>query len=112
MAAKLKPIKTQNEYNLLTSPDTLGDRVGVVVFYSAANAGAWKAQLTDLNDLAGDFFEEASFIGVDVRFFPAILAQFAGAAEGKAAVFKKGAADATVVDSAIETLRAAVKAKK
>jgi hypothetical protein len=29
-----------------------------------------------LNDLAGDFFDEASFIGVDVRFFAAIVEQY------------------------------------
>merc|ERR1711991_200390 len=106
MAAKLKQIKTQNEYNMLTSAETIGNKVGVVVFYSGKDAAAWKAQLRDLNDLAGDFFDEASFIGVDARFFPAILQTFPGAAEGKAAVFKADQTD--VVDSSVDSIKGAI----
>ena len=56
MAAKLKPIKTQNEYNILTG-DALGDKVAVVVFYDGGDAATWKKHTEELNDIAGDFYE-------------------------------------------------------
>lgn len=83
----------------------------MIVFYSGANAAAWKQALADWNDLAGDFFEKASFIGVDVRFFAPILAQYPGAAEGKAAVFKKGG-EAKIVAATLDDVRQAVNSYK
>jgi hypothetical protein len=74
-AAKLKVIKTLNEFNILSSQQTLGNKFGVIVFFSGENAAAWKSTMSDLNDLAGDFFDHASFIGVDVRFFQQIVDQ-------------------------------------
>lgn len=112
MAAKVKVIKTQNEFNILSSEQTLGKKAGVICFFNGQDAAAWKARLQDLNDLAGDFFEEASFIGVDTRFFPAIVDQFK-AGVNQAAVFRhvKGApaADVQVVDLSVAAVRAAVK---
>lgn len=114
MAAKLKPIKTLNEYNLLTGSDALGDKVAVVVFYDGGDAAGWKKQTLILNDLAGDFFETASFIGVDSRFFKQILESFNGAAQSKAAVWhgKKGVDSAKVVESSADAIRGAILAAK
>jgi hypothetical protein len=111
MAAKTKQIKTENEYNILTKKDALGNKVGVAIFYNGKDASAFKTQLSDLNDLAGDFFEEASFIAVDVRFFPNILAQHPGAAEGKASIFKVDGQKA-LVDSDCASIKDAVNKHK
>jgi hypothetical protein len=110
MAAKLKPIKTLNEYNLLTGSDALGQKNAVVVFYDGGKTAAWKNQTEILNDLAGDYFESTSFIGVDARFFKQIMEQFNGAAEGKAAIWqsKKGVQSAVVVDASAEAIRGAI----
>ena len=87
MAAKLKPIKTLNELTHLTSPQTLGNKYCVLIFYDGSDAAAWKARTAELNDVAGDLFEEASLVGVDVRFFKAI-AEKHGAAAGQARVWR------------------------
>ncbi len=47
--------------------------VAVIIFFDGSNAAAWKSHLSDLNDLAGDLFDEASLIAVDTRFFPDVL---------------------------------------
>ncbi len=107
MAAKLKQIKTLNEYNILTSEQTLGKKVAVVCFFNGADAGAWKAKLGELNDLAGDFFEQASFIGVDTRYFANIAEQHK-AATNKVAVFVLNGKE-TVVDLDVAQIRAAIK---
>ncbi len=107
MAAKLKQIKTLNEYNILTSEQTLGKKTAVVCFFNGADAAAWKAKLAELNDLAGDYFEQASFIGVDVRYFQGIADKH-NAGAGKAAVFTLGGKE-TVVDLNSAQIRAAVK---
>jgi hypothetical protein len=106
MAAKLKVIKTQNEFNILTSEQTLGKKTAVVCFFNGADAG-WKAKQVELNDLAGDFFERGSFIGVDARFFQAISDKYHAAA-GQAAVFTLNG-NVTVVELTSAAIRAAVK---
>jgi hypothetical protein len=107
MAAKLKVIKTQNEFNILTSEQTLGKKTAVLCFFNGADAGAWKGQLAELNDLAGDLFERASLIGVDARFFQPICEKYRTAA-GQAAVFTINS-NVTVVELTNAAIRAAVK---
>ncbi len=107
MAAKLKVIKTLNEFNILSSQQTLGNKFGVIVFFNGENAAKWKQQMSELNDLAGDFFDHASFIGVDVRFFPQVVEQHKGG-ENKVTVFKHGGAS-EVVPLDIGQIRAALK---
>jgi hypothetical protein len=48
MAAKLKVIKTQNEFNILSSAQTLGNKYGVICFFDGADAGAWKNKLVEV----------------------------------------------------------------
>lgn len=86
-----------------------GNKVGVVIFFNGSDAN-WKNHLNELNDLAGDFFEEASLIGVDARFFKQIIEKFPGSGEGSAAVFQKEEFDkCTIVKNDTASIRATVK---